>query len=324
MKGNRKNILLLSAGRRVALLKALKCEIKSRGLDSLLFATDLKPNMSAACQLADKAFEVSLPSAPDYIDQLLNLCIKESVGLIIPTIDTELLSLARARDSFSKEGIQVVVSDESLIHACRDKRSTANLFHSIGINTPKILDPNHLYFPCFVKPFDGSRSVGAAKLAQASDFTEVMRSDPKLMFMEYIDKTFEEFTLDAYFSCNGEIKCMVPRHRLEVRDGEISKGVTRNNHIYDYFLEKLSKLVGARGCLTIQLFAHPENRTYLAIEINPRFGGGYPLSYAAGANYPGWLLDEYLLNKEITFFDGWEANLLMLRYDEQILIHDAH
>lgn len=61
----------------------------------------------------------------------------------------------------------------------------------------------------------------------------------------------------------------------------------------------------------------------MGIEVNPRFGGGYPLSYLAGANFPKWIMEEYLLNKEITDnFNSWESNLLMLRYDNEILVHD--
>jgi carbamoyl-phosphate synthase large subunit len=59
------------------------------------------------------------------------------------------------------------------------------------------------------------------------------------------------------------------------------------------------------------------------LEINPRFGGGYPLTGAAGADYCAWLIAEYLLNKEIGFFDDWEADLLMLRYDAKVILHDA-
>jgi carbamoyl-phosphate synthase large subunit len=71
------------------------------------------------------------------------------------------------------------------------------------------------------------------------------------------------------------------------------------------------------------LFVKPDVKRYAALEINPRFGGGYPLSYAAGAKYPGWLIDEYLLNKEVPFFDGWESDLLMLRYDSQVLVKNV-
>jgi carbamoyl-phosphate synthase large subunit len=94
--------------------------------------------------------------------------------------------------------------------------------------------------------------------------------------------------------------------------------------VYEYLLEKLTKIDGARGCLTVQLFAHPNAQRYAALEINPRFGGGFPLSYAAGANYPGWLIDEYMLQQEIIFFDGWASDLMMLRYDAHVLVSNAH
>jgi carbamoyl-phosphate synthase large subunit len=319
-----KNLLILSAGRRVELLSEFKREVNSRGLQAFVFATDLVPNMSAACQFADGSFTLPHVSKNEYISQLLSLCIKHSIGMVIPTIDNELLCLAHAREIFAKEGIHLVVSDETLIRACRDKRNTSELFESIGINTPKILDRECLSFPCFAKPYDGSRSVGAVKLNNIADFTEVMQKNPKLMFMEYIDDSYNEYTVDAYFDIKGNLKCMVPRHRLEVRSGEVSKAVTHKNHVYDYLLNRISRIKGARGCLTLQLFAEPSDQKYFAIEINPRFGGGYPLSYNAGANYPGWLIDEYLLNKNISFFDDWKSDLLMLRFDTQVLLQHAH
>jgi carbamoyl-phosphate synthase large subunit len=323
MKLDKTNVLLLSAGRRVELIKSFKRELQRRGLDSLSFAADLNPEMSAACRIADQAFELPRVNAPGYIDELLALCLRHNVGLVVPTIDTELLGLAEHRGRFSEEGIGLVISDKALVCVCRDKRLTAQLFNSVGIDVPKILDRQKLTFPCFAKPYDGSRSVGAAKLSQVSDLSDGMRDDTKLMFMEFIDQTFEEYTVDAYYDRTGVLKCLVPRHRLEVRDGEINKGVTRKHHVYEYLVEKLTKVNGARGCLTIQLFAHPNQKRYAALEINPRFGGGFPLSYAAGANYPGWLIDEYLLQKEIGFFDRWTSDLMMLRYDAHVLVKDA-
>lgn len=320
---DKKNVLLLSVGRRVELLQAFRNEINVRGLSSRVMATDLNPVMSAACYVANQAFGISRVTEEGYIGELLELCKKQGVGLVIPTIDTELLCLSQARPRFAEEGIQLLVSDEELIMKCRDKRQTARFFASLDIETPKLLDRSQLTFPCFSKPYDGSRSIGATKLNRSTDLAAGMLDDPKLIFMEYIDKSYDEYTVDAYFDQQGELKCLVPRHRIEVRDGEISKGVTRKNHVYHYLLERLRKVKGARGCLTVQLFAQPGGRRYFALEINPRFGGGYPLSYAAGAKYPGWLIDEYLLGKEVPFFDCWESNLLMLRYDAQVLARNV-
>lgn len=79
-----------------------------------------------------------------------------------------------------------------------------------------------------------------------------------------------------------------PRERIEVRSGEISKSATRRNFVYDHLLAGLPGLAGARGCITLQRFANEATGRFAGIEINPRFGGGFPFSYSAGANYPGW------------------------------------
>lgn len=315
------NILILSAGRRVELVQAFQTELRARLPGAKVFVTDLDPRMSAACQVADRAFQAPLVTEPGYHNFLLDLCLRESVGLVVPTIDTELLGLARNRQRFAAHGVTLVISDEGLVSACRDKRVSSALFQEVGVDVPHIFDRDALEFPCFAKPYDGSRSVGAVLLPTPESLTAKMLDDPKMMFLEYIDRTHQEYTVDAYYDRNGAVRCVVPRERLEVRDGEVNKGATRKHHIYDYLKDRLLGVKGARGCLTVQLFTKADGSRYAALEINPRFGGGFPLTYAAGANYPGWLIDEYLLGKEVESFDGWEADLLMLRYDAKVLVH---
>ncbi|MFT0733498.1 ATP-grasp domain-containing protein [Ralstonia wenshanensis] len=316
------NVLLLSAGRRVELVEAFKIEIAARKLGGRVYATDLQPDLSAACQIADRAFKAPRVTDPGYIDFLLQTCLAEGIRLVVPTIDTELLLLARSRTRFAEAGVHLIISDESLIALCRDKRKTSDLFTQLGIDTPRIYERSAISFPCFAKPYDGSCSVGAAVLPRPDALTPTMFDDEKMMFMEYIDPTHIEFTVDVYYDRMGQLKCAVPRQRIEVRGGEVSKGATRRHFVYEYLLPRLAKLRGARGCITVQVFANETIGRFAALEINPRFGGGYPLSYSAGANYPGWLIDEYLLGREIKFFDKWENNLLMLRYDAKVLVRE--
>ena len=79
--------------------------------------------------------------------------------------------------------------------------------------------------------------------------------------------------------------------------------------------------MGARGCCTFQVFGSPRSGEVIGLEINPRFGGGYPLTAAAGADYAEWLIREYLLGRDIPDFDDWQRNLMMLRYDAEVLVH---
>jgi carbamoyl-phosphate synthase large subunit len=124
-----------------------------------------------------------------------------------------------------------------------------------------------------------------------------------------------------YYDKTHHVKCIVPRKRMLIRAGEINKGVTCNNVIVEFLKTKLNHIDGAIGCLTLQLFLSRKTKRIVAIEINPRFGGGFPLSYHAGANYPLWLINEYFLNQEVSYTDGWENNLLMLRYDDEVIVH---
>ncbi|MCM8525223.1 MAG: ATP-grasp domain-containing protein, partial [Lentisphaeraceae bacterium] len=128
-------------------------------------------------------------------------------------------------------------------------------------------------------------------------------------------------SLDAYYDKDSHLKCLVPRERIETRAGEISKGQTCKKYFYQNFKKHFEYLEGARGCLTIQVFYDYKTDQLKGIEINPRFGGGYPLSYAAGANYPEWLIKEYLLNQPLDFYEGWKEDLVMLRYDASIIKH---
>ena len=159
-------------------------------------------------------------------------------------------------------------------------------------------------------------------ISSPADLTPDLLEDPKNIFMEYVGKDFREFTCDAYFDRNSLLKCLVPRERLEVRAGEVSKGVTRKNFVYEYLVQRLKKLPGAVGCVTLQVFGNPQNNEIKGLEVNPRFGGGYPLTSAAGCSFVELLIREYFLNEKIPFCDSWDDGLIMLRYDAKVIFNE--
>ncbi len=315
------NILLTSAGRRVSLVRDFKTELKKVFPSSFVYATDMKPELSSACRASDKYFAVPRVTDKTYIQKLLDICLENSIRMVVPTIDTELLTLADNKQLFASNGIEVIVSDREFIQTCRDKRLTHKFFDEAGINRAKEIDNDNPDFPIFVKPYNGSCSqdiyiVEDENMLQSKNFT-----NSKFMFLEYFDPAdHTEFTIDMYFDKNSKLKCVVPRERIEIRSGEVNKGVTRKNVLVKTINEKFAYIKGAVGCITLQVFVNIYNKQLIGIEINPRFGGGYPLSYLAGANFPGWLIKEYFLNEEIDYYVNWEDNLLMLRYDDEIII----
>lgn len=316
------NILITSAGKRVSLIKAFKSELKCLCPEGKVYTTDINPDYAPACHVSDGAIKVKRIGDAAYMTDLLAICKQNSIRLLIPTIDTELLTLAKNKMMFAEHGIHIVISSSIFVQKCRDKRIINDFFLKNGIDIPKQFDKDNLQFPMFVKPFDGSLSVDTYLIKSREELTEYHFANEKLMFMEYIDPSnFSEFTVDMYYGRDSIVKCIIPRKRIETRAGEISKGLTLKNSIVEFLKDRLNKIEGACGCLTLQLFFNARTNQILGIEINPRFGGGFPLSYLAGGNYPRWLILEYLMGEELTYRDDWESELLMLRYDDEIIVH---
>ena len=317
------NILITSAGRRVSLVQAFKEELKNLFPEGKVFAADARPNLSAACQVADSFFHLPRVDEPDYTEVLLSKCKSLEIKLVIPTIDTELEVLAKSKDLFAAAGTTLLVSDMKLVEKCRDKRLIHSFFTENGVNIAKEYNRDDYKLPLFLKPYDGSRSVDTFLIKDAKELTAYHLNHKKLMFLEYLDHNlYDEYTCDLYYARDHKLKCVVPRKRIEVRDGEVSKGVTKKDVLVNYIKKNLSFIDGAIGCLTVQFFKHKKDDLIYGIEINPRFGGGYPLSYIAGANFPKYIIEEYLLDKEVPEqFNSWKTDTLMLRYDHEIIVY---
>lgn len=318
------NILITSAGRRVSLVKFFQMEVNKLFPGSLVAACDIDPSLSAACIVADINFTVPRIGDSAYIHELISKCCEHKIKLVIPTIDTELLLLAQHREDFAKEGIKVVVSSHDLIHKFANKKRMNSFFKSRGIPVPQEYSRKNYKFPFFIKPFNGSGSHKNYIIKNKDELNDYQLKDEKLMFLEYLDhSSHDEYTCDLYYGRDHQLKCVVPRKRIEVRSGEVSKGVTVKNELIPFINDRLSEIDGALGCLTSQFFLNKENGKIYGIEINSRFGGGFPLTYRAGANFVKWLLHEYLLEEDIPpQFENWEDHLLLLRYDSEIWVNE--
>ena len=317
----RHNILITSAGKRVALVKAFKETLSRFFPDAKVYTTDMNPLMAPAAYVSDGCISVPRVTSEDYIGILQEICLKYDIGLVVPTIDTELAILSANKAIFEEIDTHLCVSEYDFIMMCRDKRNTGAFFEKNGIRVPRPIDKYNPRFPMFAKPYDGSLSSNLHYIRTAEDLTAEIMADPKLIFMEYIDKSkYQEYTVDMYFGRDNQLKMAVPRERIEIRAGEINKGRTVKEFLEPYVHKHLSFIEGCEGCICGQFFCNKENNDVVGIEINPRFGGGYPLSYAAGANYTEFLIREYFLEESISYSDSWKDGMLMLRYDDAIFV----
>lgn len=317
------NVLITSAGRRVQLIHAFQLQVAGEGKCEV-FATDMS-TLAPATYLADQHLNVPPVDSDEYVSRLLSLCTEHRISLIVPTIDTELAVIAEAADVFRRQGTEVAISSPETISIAGNKVLSQKWLLEQGFPTPSRLprDPDGRVviparFEAIVKPAEGSRSFGTRRLHASNEVrTEtIAKSD---VVEEYISGI--EFTVSGYVDRRGRCVAAVPRERLEVRDGEVSKAITRTNLQLERLVQDiLERLPGAWGPLNVQVIQDSRTEEFRVIEINARFGGGDPLAWAAGAIAPRWLLDEVLGNP--IRHTAWADGLAMLRFDSAIYVND--
>jgi len=322
-------VLFSCIGRRVSLLTSFRRAARQLKTDATFFGTDTS-QFSPALQLCDKGFLVKPTVHASYIRQLLSIVKSERIQLIVPTVDLDLKLLAQNKSKFFETACRVLVSNPEVIDICQDKRKTYRFLVKNGFGTPVTMSvrsalsnnkkQSKLTWPRFLKPWDGYAGRGNAVVHNRDELLLFAKRIPNAICQELVQGT--ELTCDVYVDFEMKVRCVVPRKRIEVRAGEVSKGkIVKNHHIMSEAARLVEILGAGPGIITIQLFLTPDGKVTF-IEINPRFGGGVPLSIKAGANFPKWILQELLGKKPNIRFDGFKDRLIMLRYDSEVWLEN--
>jgi carbamoyl-phosphate synthase large subunit len=323
-------VLISSAGRRVELLRGFRRALEAVGAaPGRVLATDCSW-YSSAFHDADEAFLVPRLGDPEFVPRLLELCVKHRVDLIVPTIDTEMPVWVAHRDQFDEIGTTIALSHADVVAIAADKQRTHDWlmtqgFPTVDQTTPAeaLADPDAWPFPLMAKPRYGSAGLGVGLVRDAEELALVARRGHELgeIVVQRVAPGVEH-TIDVLVDRAGRCVCAVPRRRIEVRAGEVSKGVTvRSAALEDLAARLCEALPGAYGALNVQVFADDAGRLAV-IEINARYGGGFPLSLEAGADFPRWMLEELLGAPSTASPDGWRAGLVMLRYDAAVFVDE--
>ncbi len=314
------NILITSIGRRVELVQAFAQAANRVGCDLKIHGADV---LDTAPALAFCDYSVIVPKIKDntYVPMLVDYCKKNRIDALIPTIDTDLLVLAQNKKIFEANGTTVVISDEDKIAICRDKRLTSAYFESVGLLAPKTVDDYKKYtygFPAFIKPKDGSSSISAYKVNGIQDLKNFSEIVPDYIIQPCIEGT--EYTVDAFCDFNGNPIYITPRIRLAVRSGEVLKTKISQD---DKIIEEVKRLISDYkpcGAITIQLISQKNTGKNYYIEINPRYGGGAPLSIKAGADSPSALL-RLLMGEKLEYQDKVaEDGAIYCRFDQSVRV----
>lgn len=319
------NLLITSIGKRVQLIKYLKKSCTIVGVD----AGELAPAVS----FVDKFYKIPKCSEEGYIEILLDICKNEKIEFLIPLHELEFNILCLNREKFKAVGTILLLSHTNIIDICQDKLKTYKFFVHNDINTPKsysrseiknmLASNEKIHFPLIIKPINGMGSADVFKINNNKELEFFIEYIKEPIIQEFIEGI--EYTIDVLCDLKGHTISIVPRERLEVRSGEVSKsrtvkdkGIIKETHRLMECLTKYGKDVTVIGPYTIQCKITPQNEMKF-IEINPRFGGGVPLTFEAGVDY-GNFLDIMGNEREIKPIIGEFEEITMLRYDDAIFI----
>ncbi len=309
------NLLFSSCGRRVELIQSFRQTLNEMGRGAIL-ACDVDP-LASALQVADCVFIVPPCTDDSFIPSMLDLCQEEKVKAVIPLIDTELGIYAKNKDLFLEKGTEVVVSDPKVIEICASKVRTASFFKSCDLHALRTIPldkskvSEDMEYPAVIKPDKGSGSIGVYKVGNEDEALLLSRTIPEPVLQELAKG--QEVTVDCMVGRDGSLVRYVARERLEIRAGESSKGRTFKDAALGSQIAAICNSLEAFGPITIQCFR--EEGEYVFSEINPRFGGGYPLAQAAGADFPRILLRILRGETMAGEVDKYEENVYMTRFD---------
>ena len=311
-------ILFTSVGRRVELIQAFKSAAERLNVDLSIYGADCSTS-APALLFCDHTVLAPLIRSGNYIDFLQKYCMENQIDALIPTIDTDLLILAENKNGFGRT--KVIVSDYDKVALCRDKRFTTEFFHSVGLQAPACCDDYRDYkhsYPAFIKPKDGSSSINAYKVSNAQELYEISNRVPEYIVQPYVEGN--EYTVDIFCDFDGNPIYITPRERLAVRAGEVLKTrITQD----DCMIEEAKRLCEAFkpvGQITVQLIREKNTGINYYIEINPRFGGGAPLSIKAGADSAEALL-RILQNERLTYIaNAAEDGAVYSRFDQSVRV----
>ncbi|MFV9551007.1 ATP-grasp domain-containing protein [Algibacter sp. PT7-4] len=337
------NILFTCAGRRNYLINYFKKALNGNGS---VIAADEK--MSAPA-MVDADIAIKVPSIYDenYINKLIDIVKKYSVNAIISLNDLELPILSKNKIILEQHGAKVIVSNTNVIAIGFDKWKTYNFIKDLGLSTPKTyikldeaiqdIENGNLKFPLVLKPRWGSGSIGI----DFPESIEELKLSYKLQKIKLqktiLTKANEEsvvddiliqeklngieYGMDIVNDFEGNYYGTFAKEKLAMRSGETDKAKS----VIDHSFEKLGQLISENlrhiGNIDSDVFV-VNNKLYL-LEINPRFGGGYPFSHEAGVNlaaiYIEWLKGKK--NKDLKHYNNYKENIIFSKCDRLIRIN---
>lgn len=317
------NLLILSCGTRDKVVQYFR---KAFGGEGRVICTDCSPYAPALYE-ADAYYIVPRITEPGYLNQIYDICRKESVTGVLSLIDPELSLIAAHEQEFRGLGVTVVGSGYELCERTLDKWALYCWMREHGYpcartyitmeDFRKDLALGKISFPVFVKPMKGSASIQIARADDMETAEFLFAHGEQMIIQEYM--TGQEIGADVYVDLiSKEVVSIFTKKKLVMRAGETDKAIS---FIDEGLFDQIRQFVidnGFTGQIDIDLFE--QEGVYYFSEVNPRFGGGYPHAYACGADHMTLIKNNLLGRVNPAAIGGYQTQRVMMKYNEIMLM----
>lgn len=315
------NILILSCGTRNKLVSFFR---ESKEYERVI-VTDCS-EQAPALYVADKYYIVPRMNQDGYFDTLLQICKDEDIDVMLPLQEEELLLIAKNREIFEKVGVTPIVSEYEKVVLCKDKYALNSWLNEKGIPAiPTMLAKDYLenneeVKDIFVKPRCGAGSINTFAVHSRRLLEALMEeAEEELIVQPKI--TGKEFGVDVYVDMiSGEIITGFCKEKLRMRAGETEKSVSVINKEVEELATHAVSALGLRGPLDVDVME--QDGKYYVLEINPRFGGGYPHAYACGISFPDYIAKNGKGMENAVRRNDYPENILVMKYSEILVKED--
>jgi len=332
------NILFSTVGRRGYIVDYFREQLPK---GSVLIGTsdrnDCNSEFTSGFSHCDKSYIVpSIKNEREYIDKLLDICKNEKVNILLSFYDYDTYILSQYLDEFNGIGVQPVISSREVNTIAFDKIETFQFLTREGFYTPWTMTAEEINkkeipsYPVIVKPRFGfgSNAISLAHNKEEVDFFLKYYDNEEMMVQEFIEGA--EYSFDILNDFHGKAVTAVVKRKMKMRSGETDQGYAiKSVHYRDWAL-KLGNALKHIGPLDVDFFIK-DNKPYI-LELNPRFGGGYPMTHLSGINFPKLLIDlakgklkpsDYLLYRDYDEGNAMVKDMVILKdnceVDNQLL-----
>lgn len=308
------NILITNIGRRGYLVGFFKSNTSGN-----VYVSDCDYTASGLYGANDGYYILPKPVDDEkkYVNNLIELCLAKGINIIVPVIDPEIYILSKYKHLFKKEKILVLVSNKEVLEICYSKKNMNSFLKKSGFEViPSYysideflyeFNSSNIDFPVFLKPEYGSGSINSIKIETVEALKFLYKEG--MIIQKYIDG--QEYGIDIFNDQNMKPIRVVIKKKISMRSGETDKAITVcDDDIFNVAIE-LGEKLGHFGPLDCDIFRCKE-KIYI-LDLNPRFGGGYPFTHLAGVDFTKLILRMYNDEQIIPQFNNYPPNKLCMK-----------